>query len=212
MHPEEKGAIPLDNPIYTIGHSDHTIETFLSLLQKWNVNAVADVRSSPYSKRHPQFSKAPLEALLRKGGITYVFLGKELGARPSDSELYTEGKADFRLIAESQLFRKGIHRLLEGRKRWSIAVMCAEKDPLDCHRTILVSRALAEGGARVFHILADGTAESHQQALKRLFALHGKNERDLFLTPEEMLSAVYRLQEEKIASRINTSTDQEGAE
>jgi hypothetical protein len=89
--------------------------------------------------------------------------------------------------------------------------MCAEKEPLECHRTILVSRALAEGGHGFPHP-SDGTAESHEQVLKRLFALHGKNERDLFLTPEEMLSAVYRLQEEKIASRINTSTDQEGAE
>ena len=202
----------MDNPVFTIGHSDHAIETFLSLLQKWNVNAVADVRSSPYSKRHPQFSRAPLEAILGKCGIAYVFLGKELGARPSDRKLYSEGKADFRLIAASQPFRKGIRRLLEGQKRWRIAVMCAEKEPLDCHRTILVSRALAEEGIQVLHILADGMAESHEQVIKRLFALHRKDERDLFLTPEEMLSAIYRLQEEKIASRINTSTDQEGAE
>jgi hypothetical protein len=202
----------LDNPIYTIGHSDHTIETFLSLLQKWNVNAVADVRSSPYSKRHPQFSKAPLEALLRKGGITYVSLGKELGARPSDREPYTEGKADLPAkSADSTLFRKGIHRLLEGRKRWSIAVMCAERNLSSATGPSWSPGLWRRRGAHGFSTSLPTGPPSSRAGPKKGFSPCREERERLFLTPEEMLSAVYRLQEEKLPPESITSNDQGGS-
>lgn len=190
----------MDDPIYTIGHSDHPIGTFLELLKKWGVKEIADVRSAPYSKRYPQYSKSTLEGTLERNGISYVFLGKELGARPADGTLYVNGKADYRLISSSPAFMTGIRLLARRRTLCRIAVMCSEKEPLNCHRTLLVSRALGAEKIPVVHILADGTAENHEKTLKRLLQLHGReDERDLFLSPEELLDAVYRLQERKIA-------------
>jgi len=157
--------------IYTIGHSDHTIERFISLLKQHGITAIADVRSAPYSRYHHQFNKDALAASLEKEGIAYVFLGKELGARPDDPACYENGQVDFSRVAERKEFKSGLERVLKGDEKYRIALMCAEKEPLDCHRTILVCYRLKRLGISIKHILADGTLENHQDTESRLLKL-----------------------------------------
>src|ERR1700730_12499176 len=155
--------------IYTIGHSNHPIERFLGLLQPHGITAVADVRSTPYSRFNPQFRREKLQAALAGIGIHYVFLGAELGARSQDPACYdSDGRVSYARLAGTDLFRKGIERLKAGMAEHRILLMCAEREPLECHRTILVARELVREGVAVTHILADGSLESHEHAMQRL--------------------------------------------
>jgi uncharacterized protein (DUF488 family) len=176
--------------VYTIGHSNHEVDAFIALLRGAGVTAVADVRSVPYSRRHPQFGKAALSAALRAAGIAYVFLGDRLGARPKDSGCYRGGRADYRLIAASEAFREGLRRVEEGAERYRIALMCAEREPLDCHRTVLVARHLQRRGIRVVHILADGTTEPNEATERRLLKRMHLETADLFDAPADGRTAV----------------------
>lgn len=154
--------------IYTVGHSNHPIAHFLNLLQGQGVNLLADVRSTPYSRFNPQFRRDALAESLAGQGIEYLFLGEELGARSKDRSCYDEGRVSYRKLAGTDLFRQGIDRLLVAAKTHTVAIMCAEKDPLDCHRTILVARELVKRGESVAHILASGKVESHEQVMQQL--------------------------------------------
>ena len=154
--------------LYTIGHSSHPIEGFLSLLGNHRMDVVADVRSVPYSRFNPQFNKEALAASLREAGMRYIFFGKELGARPDDPSCYVGGRVQYPRIAATPAFQQAVDRIIEGSKTYRIAMMCAEAEPLDCHRTILVAQALAGAGGRIQHILANGDLESHDDALDRL--------------------------------------------
>ena len=116
--------------LYSIGHSTHPFETFVGLLHMHGVTALVDVRSHPYSKHFPQFSKDALKDALQKSGITYVFLGKELGARSENPACYRQGKVQYELLAKEPLFAQGLDRLRQGMQNYQIALMCAEKDPL----------------------------------------------------------------------------------
>ena len=189
----EKGGV------YTIGHSSHSFEDFVSLLQRYGVNAVADVRSVPYSRRHPQFNREVLMDTLKGHDIAYVFLGKELGARSDDAECYENGRVNYRLLAGTPLFQSGIERVRDGSRRRTIALMCAEKDPLNCHRTILVARELARLGLDIKHILADGELESHCEAMKRLVEESGSHEQDMFDPTEDPVEQAYKAREQRIA-------------
>jgi uncharacterized protein (DUF488 family) len=185
--------------LFTIGHSTHSWEKFLELLRQHRIDAVADVRSSPYSQFNPQFNREPLQLALRQAGISYVFLGEELGARRSEPECYINGRVDYSLIARTPSFIRGLDRLVQGAAKMRIAIMCAEKDPLDCHRCILVSPILKEKGINVQHIHDDGTLESQEQAEGRLAQRFKLAERDFFRSPGEIVAEAYRLQGEKIA-------------
>ena len=172
--------------IYTVGHSNHPIERFIGLLQLHGITALADVRSTPYSRFNPQFRREKLQAALAVEGIHYVFLGAELGARSEDPAVYgADGRVSYALLAKTDLFRRGIARLKTGMAEHRISLMCAEREPLECHRTILVSRELAREGVAVTHILADGALESHEQAMQRLVASLKLPEADLFGDPVE---------------------------
>ncbi len=159
--------------LFTIGHSNLNIEAFITLLQKHEVTALADVRSHPYSRYLPHFNQPELNISLSDKGIRYVFLGRELGARPSDLTCYVEGKALYEKIAATELFEEGIERIIKGVKEYKIALMCAEKDPITCHRTILVCQNLRSCGLEINHILQDGSLETHQHLEDRLLDLHG---------------------------------------
>ena len=159
--------------IFTIGHSNHSIEIFIELLQKQGITAVADVRSHPYSRYLPHFSKSALEVALKDAGIAYVFLGKELGARPDNTDCYVDGKAIYDRISSTEAFSQGIQRLLKGAETHKIALMCAEKDPITCHRTILVCPHLQDLDLAIHHILNTGELESHQHLEERLLVLSG---------------------------------------
>lgn len=191
-----KSTLPI---VFTIGHSNHTIEEFVGLLKKHGITALADVRSAPYSRFQPQFNKDALERSLKAEGIKYVFLGKELGARSDDRSCYQNGRVRYPLLAKTALFRQGLGRLIAGAKDFRIAIMCAEKEPLECHRTLLVSRALDAEGVTVQHILADGRIESHIEAMLRLIDVVGLQREDMFRTQEEVLAEALAMQEEKVA-------------
>ena len=186
-------------PLFTVGHSNHTIEHFLGLLRRHGVTVACDVRSDPFSRYSPQFSRDPLRESLRVAGISYLFLGKELGARSENRACYRSGKVQFELLAREPVFLEGLARLLEGVRRQSVALVCAEKDPLDCHRAILVARKVHEAGVSVAHILADGELESHAELEKRLLKHLHIPSGDLFRTPRECLDEAYEIQGGRIA-------------
>lgn len=158
--------------LFTIGHSNHTIEAFIALLQQHEVTAVADVRSHPYSRYLPHFKQAALKKALNSVGIWYVFLGRELGARPDNPACYVDGKAVYEKIARTDSFHTGIARLLAGARKYQIALLCAEKDPLTCHRAILICQHL-RANLTIHHILNDGNLESHHQLEDRMLARNG---------------------------------------
>lgn len=184
--------------VMTVGHSAHSEDRFLALLKAHGVTALADVRSSPYSRHAPQFNRDLLRATLPQHQIQYVFLGRELGARSSDPSCYVNGQVQYSRLAETDLFRQGISRVLLGAEAECIALMCAERDPLDCHRTLLVARTLMDEGVQIDHILADGGLEPHGDAMLRLLDKLGI-QHELLRTNDELVAEALRQQERRIA-------------
>lgn len=202
--------------LFTIGHSNHTIEGFISLLQQHGVTALADVRSHPYSRFSPHFNRAALKEALAREEIRYVFLGQELGARPNNRECYVDGKAVYEKIAATGTFRQGIQKVVKGLKKHRIALTCAEKDPLTCHRAILVCQHLRYFNLHINHILKNGDLESHSHIEERMLAKYGftkfaeaqeepvqlslfDQELTNFPTREKCLEKAYKLQGDEIA-------------
>jgi uncharacterized protein (DUF488 family) len=160
---------PPTGRLLTVGHSNHDWPPFLDLLRGAGVTAVADVRSSPYSRRLPEYNRGALEAALRQNGLAYVYLGDLLGGRPADPDLYDpEGWADYARVRRTAAFRRGLDRLLLGAERYAVAMLCAEEDPLDCHRGLMVTPALAELGRPPLHLRKDGALETTAQMEQRL--------------------------------------------
>jgi len=180
--------------VFTIGHSNHPLERLLGLLAGAGIEMVADVRSVPASRRLPQFNKAALVKALHQAGLGYIFLGRELGGRPADPALFSDGTADFERMAAAPVFRAGIKRVLAESLWLRVALMCAEKEPLDCHRCLLVGRALAAEGAEVRHILADGGIVTQKDIEAELMGGELALEAD-------GLAAAYRERARKIAFR-----------
>lgn len=185
--------------ILTVGHSTHSNEHFLALLTRHGVTAVADVRSVPASRFTPQFNRDALKRSLAGVGVKYVFLGQELGARSEDRSCYVNGQVQYDRLAQTTPFGEGIDRLLKGSEAERITIMCAEQEPLDCHRTVLVSRVLTERGASVAHIHGDGRLEEHDDAMLRLMSGFGLDQDDLFHTREELMREALARQEQRIA-------------
>jgi uncharacterized protein (DUF488 family) len=149
------------------------------------------VRRTPYSRRNPQFNRETLAASLKADGIAYVHLGDALGGRPRGGS----GAPDYAAMAAAPEFAAGLDRLVAGARTHRVAMMCAERDPKDCHRCLLVSRALARHGVSVGHILGDGTLVAHADLEAAFLAAAGPP--GLFETPDERLARAYRLQAER---------------
>ncbi|MFI5608580.1 DUF488 family protein [Amycolatopsis sp. NPDC051903] len=198
LRPEIGDPPMTPDALFTVGHSTHELPAFLALLGQHRVTAIADVRSVPHSRFAPQFNRDALERGLRKVGIKYVHLGKELGARTDDAGCYVDGKVQYRRLARTALFSRGIERLVKGVQSERIAVLCTESEPLDCHRTILVSRILAERSVSVSHVHRDGRLETHDAAMERLMARFGLDDADLFRSRTERLEDALSRQEERI--------------
>jgi uncharacterized protein (DUF488 family) len=151
--------------IWTVGHSNHTPEIFLGLLASERIDAVVDVRSYPFSRFAPQFNREEIKATLAESGLTYLFMGEELGGRPSRPDHYdAEGHALYGSMAKEPAFQRAIDRLLGGATTHRIALMCSEGQPQECHRRLLVSRVLAQRGATINHVLPDGSLFSEDEA------------------------------------------------
>ncbi len=194
--------------LLTIGHSNHEQALFLELLKKHEVTAIADVRSIPRSKWASQFDEQILEPSLKAIGIRYVFMGRELGARRSEPECYVDGKARYELIEKTRLYQEGLDRLRKGVGRHRIALMCAEADPITCHRTVLVCHSLRCDDLAINHILPDGRLEAHGRSEERLMELAGLDGGLLFGDPAQLLEDAYRAQAEKIAFVKNPDESQ----
>jgi uncharacterized protein (DUF488 family) len=192
--------------VLTIGHSSHSMETFLALLQGAGVTAVADVRSAPYSRHVPRFNHDALKAALRGAGVGYAYLGKELGGRPQARTQYSDGVVDYEQIARTAGFQAGLQRVVDGAATHRVALMCAEQDPLDCHRCLLVSRALAARGVPVRHVLSDGGTATHAEIEERLLRRTRRAQDDLFLHREERLAIAYREHTRKVGF-VETDAD-----
>jgi uncharacterized protein (DUF488 family) len=185
--------------LFTIGHSIHPIERFIELLTIRGITALCDVRSSPYSRFTPQFNREALKDELAKRHLAYIYLGSELGPRSSDQNCYKNGKVQYDLLARTDIFQQGLSRLRKGMASYRIALMCAEKDPIVCHRMILICRYLRDADIRIGHILEDGAFENNSDAEVRLMELLKISPDDLFSTTAEQIARAYDLQGEKIA-------------
>ncbi len=185
--------------VLTIGHSTLPYERFLALLRQASVTAIADVRTAPFSRHFPHFNRDSLRNELRLDDVAYVFLGEELGGRPKGERFFCNGVADYEKMAKTDIFARGLKRVIEGAKKYRIAMMCSEHDPLDCHRCLLVGRALQEWGVTVRHILGSGEIVDHRQVEDKLMEMSGKSDIDLFEPPAKRLAAAYRDRAMKVA-------------
>ena len=148
---------------FTLGHSNHAIETWLALLRQHGVEVLVDIRSSPYSKYAPHFDKALIQRSLDEAGIRYLFLGAELGGRPANPAYYdASGRVLYSRLCDDAHFKAAIARLETGMERFRVALLCGEEDPAHCHRRLLVGRVLAERGHTMHHIRGDGRLESDE--------------------------------------------------
>jgi len=185
--------------LLTIGHSNLAADRFMALLKNAGVSAVADVRSVPFSRWCPWFSAKQLAQRLAEEGMTYIQLGDALGGRPRDPKLYRDGVADYEAMATREEFAAGLGRVVDASERQRVCLLCAEREPLDCHRCLLVGRALVERGLAVGHIRADGTIETHAATEERLLAISGA---DLFRDRAQNLAHAYRRRARAIAARL----------
>lgn len=188
----------MSKTLFTIGHSNRTPSEFVELLRENNVSAVADVRSQPYSRHMPHFNRESLKDLLALHSISYVFMGEELGARRDEDCCYVDGQAKYELIEQTEAFKSGIERIRKGMDKYAVAMMCSEKDPITCHRTILIAKAL-RGDCEIRHIISEAKVESQQEAEKRLLKEWKLDHDDMFRSAFELLEEAYRKQAEEIA-------------
>ncbi len=193
----------MSKQLFTIGHSTHPIDQFIKLLSMHSVNVICDVRSKPYSKHNPQFNREVLKASLDHDGIKYVFLGDQLGARSKHPSHYINGTVQYSMIAATPEFHEGLERIRRGMENYRVAIMCTEKDPLTCHRSILVCRHLRGSDIDIQHILEDGSLESNDDLERRLKSLLKIPEQDLFIPQKNLIEHAYDIQGEKIAYKVD---------
>ena len=184
--------------IYTVGHSNHALEEFMALLRTHQIEVIGDVRSSPYSRYCPQFNQRELMTALVRAGVQYEFFGKELGARPNDPTCYVGERVSYQKLAARAEFAAGLARAVEESQSRRLALLCAEKDPLTCHRAILVGRSLRSLQADTHHILADGSIETQDEMEQRLCRLF-KLAPNLFDSEADVIEQAYDRQAERIA-------------
>lgn len=147
--------------LFSIGHSNHGLETFLGLLRQHGIEVLVDVRSQPASRYASQFDRGNLQEAAAQAGIKYLFLGRELGGRPPGDAYYdAEGHVRYDQVAEAPFFLEGVERLEQGAPRYRVALMCSEENPAECHRHLLVERVLAKRGIVMEHIRGDGRIQS----------------------------------------------------
>jgi len=175
------------------------LEHFVALLKMHGVSAVADVRSAPYSRFTPDFNRERLSKTLEARGLKYLFFGEELGGRPKDASCYCDGRVDYVRMATKDWFNRGLERLIHNSEEDQVALLCAEQDPVACHRMLLVSRVLAERDVEISHIHSSGVLEAHSSAETRLLRLAGLPEGDLFRDRVDLLREAYQIQSLKAA-------------
>lgn len=192
--------------LWSIGHSQHNMEFFLNLLCSHSINYVLDVRSNPYSQYATEYNRENIRTILKKEGINYSFMGEYFGARQTDLTLYSsKGYLDFEKVIKCEKFTKAFNNVVKGVEQGNrIAFMCMEKDPIDCHRAILVTNAFYKAGFLIQHIMPDNSIQTQEKINARLLELYypNRNQLSIFqtenLTKEQYLIEAYKKQNEKI--------------
>jgi Protein of unknown function, DUF488 len=205
--------------LFTVGHSNHELPFFLDLLRQARINAIADVRSQPFSQRYFQFNRAELARELEDQGIVYAFLGNLLGGRPQQPSLYdADGRVNYERVRKTTAFGQGLDQLCQVRQEFTVAMLCAEEDPLDCHRGLMITPALVEQDIFPVHLRGDGSRETTAAMEKRLLAeskLDDGSMDGLFaaaLTPDDrrhMLAEAYRSMARRKAFRLRSGESEE---
>jgi len=175
-------------PLYSIGHGNRKLNDFLDLLKKFGIEYLIDVRSQPYSKFNPQFNQAQLDYFLKENGVKYVFMGDSIGGRPTDPTCYDdEGKVDYEAVKTKEFFKKGVDRLKTAyEKDVTVALMCSESKPMECHRSKLIGRVLSAENVFIQHIDENGKLKDQATVITELNK--GKNDVDLFGNSENQTS------------------------
>lgn len=154
----------MDIPIYTIGYGNRSMEEFIKLLKQYGIEYLVDVRSQPYSRYKPEFSKETLEKHVKQAGIRYLFMGDTLGGRPADETCYLDGRVDYVKVQAKSFFQEGIRRLQTAwQKQLRVAVMCSETKPQECHRSKLIGNTLIDNGIKVTHIDEGGRPKTQEE-------------------------------------------------
>lgn len=193
--------------LYTIGHSNTPLDSFLHVLYLYKITQVFDVRSIPRSRFVPQFNEKAFSNYLNDKGISYCNMGQFFGARIMDANYeHPDGYPDFARFRESPLFQEGMKQTLNTLKHDNVVLMCTEKDPLDCHRAIMVARGFEQIGIPVTHILHDGSSLSQEELNERLLARYFPDSQQISLfdaneTRQEQLSAAYQKRNSEIGYR-----------
>ena len=200
----------MSNTLYTIGYTGFTVEEFITTLKHYGINVVIDVRSSPYSERYADYNKDNIEKVLKEHGIYYRNYVSEFGARQDDARFYADdGILDFELFAQSERFKSGVCKIQNSlEKGYRIVLMCAEKNPVQCHRTILVARAFSDRGYSVLHLLPEQKAITQEQIELELLNKYFPNRGQISLfsscnmSDEECLIEAYKIQNKKIGYKV----------
>jgi uncharacterized protein (DUF488 family) len=180
---------------------------FISLLRNYNINGVIDVRSNPNSKFHEEFNKKNIESELKIRSIIYRNYQDEFGARQLNTAFYSDGYLNFRTFSNSKIFMSGISKVIAGTNAgYTIVLMCAEKDPVNCHRNIMVARKLHEMGYEIRNLLSDGTYELQTDLEMRLVDKYFPDRNQMSLLSEqlsigEMIDTCYEIRNREIGYR-----------
>lgn len=197
--------------IFAIGHSNYPYEKFISMINKYDINCIVDIRKTPYSKYNIQYNKEYLSERLKNDGYVYINMGKEFGVKRDIIESYNdEGYSDFEKVIEEEIFLNGVNRIKNGLKKgYKIVLLGAMQEPIRCHRSILVGRFLNNHGIKVKYILNDGTiayqSDIEKQLLDKYFGDRGQISLDSLLGKEksnrELIIQAYRLANRDIGYR-----------
>ena len=189
-----------NSEVFSVGHSNRSDLDLVELLRKHAVTAVVDVRSTPHSEWVPQFNRSAIAATLKQHGIAYSFLGDQLGVRTDDPACYQDGRVVYERLARTEQFQQGLRRVIKAAGRHRLALMCAEQNPLECHRSILIAPALERAGVAVSHILhPDGELQTQRAMETQLLNQYQLNQPDMFLNDDERLAKALSMQERRIA-------------
>ncbi len=199
----------MSNTVYTVGYSGFSFDEFCKLLKKNEIQLVIDVRSVPFSKRYPEYNRDVLKNSLAQHRIYYRNYAHEFGARQEERRFYTkDGYLDFELFSKSEAFQEGVEKLCKSmQQNYTFTLMCAEKNPLDCHRAIMVSRAFSERGYKVVHLLPRNKVITQNDFNKMLLDKYYPNRQQLSLldSPKddsELLKQAYRYRNKEIGYRM----------
>lgn len=195
--------------MYTIGYSSFKIEEFIDVLKKYKITCLIDVRSNPYSKFYVDFNKENLQNILRRKGIIYRNYKFEFGAQQEDLQYHTDGYLDFAKYTKSKSFIEGVEKIEAGIKMgYTFVLMCAEKDPSTCHRSIMVAREFYNSGYVIKNILSDSSYELQDDIEQRLVDefFPDRNQISFFpenLSWEEMVHRSYKCRNSEIGYRLD---------